>query len=587
MILNFRKYSLTMTNKLPEQFSSKRSVSSGFLFLFIAKLMLFLPVVYGDPSTNFPLGINTESVKPWAPQIFFVDTFKRSLPWISNNFPYDYTWNSGVPIPMDSEGYPLEIPYTPPGGGPDQIVSTVIFDGLQGKYPSGNYTLIFEGTGIVQLFGASGFQQFTNAGTYTVNVDSYSNPYLFLQIAQSQVSDHVRNIRLILPGYENVYETEPLYPPTMDLLRPFSTIRFMQTQVTNGGEYPCDNSVSATSEDCVKAWENRTTTTNQTQAGSRGVALEYLIDIANTTDNDIWLCIPHGASDDYVRQFAGLVRDRLEPGLKAYIELSNELWNYSGPYPQSLWARNSGLVLGLDTDPETARKKFVAKRVAEVLKIFEDEFINQTHRLVKVMPGFSGIPSSNQDLLGYLNDETLNPHGIEVDALAVAAYIGYPVAGETLHQGLENTITVDQILDLAEDEISIDRPSILYPGEMIFSVKTLVSQIRQITDNHGITLIAYEGGQHLVELNGWGNNIDFGNKLVDANRHNRFYDIITDLLNVWYQEAGQEGSFMHYTFLYKATPEWGSWGALEYTEQPLSEAHKYRALTDYIQNHQP
>ena len=58
-----------------------------------------------------------------------------------------------------------------------------------------------------------------------------------------------------------------------------------------------------------------------------GVPIEVMIDLANTLHVDPWFCMPHQASDDYVRQFATLVHARLDPALHPHIEYSNEVWN--------------------------------------------------------------------------------------------------------------------------------------------------------------------------------------------------------------------------------------------------------------------
>ncbi len=66
-----------------------------------------------------------------------------------------------------------------------------------------------------------------------------------------------------------------------------------------------------------------------TQSADRGIAIEYAIDLANTLKTDAWFCMPHKASDEYIREFAKMVKERLDPSLKSYVEYSNEIWNWS------------------------------------------------------------------------------------------------------------------------------------------------------------------------------------------------------------------------------------------------------------------
>lgn len=62
------------------------------------------------------------------------------------------------------------------------------------------------------------------------------------------------------------------------------------------------------------------------------VPWEYCIDLANTLNRDVWLCISPRASADYVAQLAALVASRLNPGLNVWIEVGNEIWNYDQPW---------------------------------------------------------------------------------------------------------------------------------------------------------------------------------------------------------------------------------------------------------------
>ncbi|MEK6677053.1 MAG: PKD domain-containing protein [Planctomycetota bacterium] len=85
------------------------------------------------------MGINVAKVYGWGSQIPFVDAFKQSRPWISANADGTSS-NTGVVVPVDALGYPLEIPYSN-GIDPPQIVRTTMLDVDSGTYPAGTYTL--------------------------------------------------------------------------------------------------------------------------------------------------------------------------------------------------------------------------------------------------------------------------------------------------------------------------------------------------------------------------------------------------------------------------------------------------------------
>ena len=117
------------------------------------------------------------------------------------------------------------------------------------------------------------------------------------------------------PGTEATYLTQPFNPQYLSKMAPFSVIRFMDWGATNGSP--------------VVEWADRAHVSDLTY--QQGVPIEVMIDLANTLHVDPWFCIPHKASDDYVKQFATLLHSRLDPGLHPHIEYSNEVWNMVFP----------------------------------------------------------------------------------------------------------------------------------------------------------------------------------------------------------------------------------------------------------------
>lgn len=76
---------------------------------------------------------------------------------------------------------------------------------------------------------------------------------------------------------------------------------------------------------------------------------EYLIDLANRLDADIWPCISPRVTDDYLEQCAALYASELNPGLKVWPEPGNEPWNFDSP-----WLENANWIAYLN------HTKFVA-----------------------------------------------------------------------------------------------------------------------------------------------------------------------------------------------------------------------------------
>ena len=57
---------------------------------------------------------------------------------------------------------------------------------------------------------------------------------------------------------------------------------------------------------------------HQTQSRDEGVSLEYMVELSNVLEADMWYCIPHAADDDYVRKAAELIKEKLHPDRKLY-----------------------------------------------------------------------------------------------------------------------------------------------------------------------------------------------------------------------------------------------------------------------------
>jgi hypothetical protein len=77
------------------------------------------------------------------------------------------------------------------------------------------------------------------------------------------------------------------------------------------------------------------------QLFSGGAALEIMIQLANLTKTDPWFCMPHRATPEYMAEFAKHVKTKLDPGLKVYVEYSNEVWNWG--FQQAGWMLQSKL----------------------------------------------------------------------------------------------------------------------------------------------------------------------------------------------------------------------------------------------------
>lgn len=494
---------------------------------------------------NRPIGTNLSGIVDWSTEYVFVDVFNQSRNWISHEYGWNAPWSSGVEIPLGPNGYPLEIPYTNGIDPPQAIRNLMYFGNLNGRYPGGMYRLIAEGSGQIRLRGAA-------QGTFSSPVDTLvsvdpTQGGVILEIDTSLVSDPIRDIHFVMPGFHQRFEREPFHPEFFHFLEDFQCIRFMDWMKTNNSP--------------VVTWADRNTIDNYTQTLDRGIAYEHLIDVCNRMQKDAWICIPHQADDDFVAHFAQLLRDSLDPQLKIYVEYSNEVWN--SIFAQNQYAADTALALGYSGMPWERAWKYTAKRSADIFVIFEQEFADDS-RFVKVVPGWAGNSWTTNYIMDRFEETTYNPTGVKADAVAIAPYFAGRVANNIGDNGLINSISISAILDSME--LSLEE------------AYGFMDDNKAVADNHGVALIAYEGGQHLVATWPHIEDTTLTRKLIEANHHPRMENLYCQYFDHWYDSTGG-GVFAHFSS-HALNSKYGSWGVKQFMEDTLSP--KYVALKNCV-----
>jgi hypothetical protein len=497
-------------------------------------LLVFSPIAFGAaPNENSSLGINLAGVTYWSSEIVFVDLFRHSQ-----------TFKSQAPGKGYTQGGPLDL--TPDGWvrslrNDGQFADLIVLSQPKLGYPVGVYTCLYEGQGKVEFaYGTKVVSE--QPGRILVDVRQDQN-LLTLRITQTDPADPVRNIRMVLPGFESMYQNQPFHPDFLKRWEKFKVLRFMDMQRTNNSEQV--------------NWSDRPTLQMQTQGSESGVALKYLIQLANTLDADPWFCLPHQATDDYVRRFAETVKDRLKPNLKIYVEYSNECWN--GIFGQARYCRDKGKALGLSDNDFQAQLRYYSRRSVEIFAIWERVF-GGTGRLVRVLAAQSANPWTSEQVMDF---ENACQHA---DVLAIAPYFGNAL-GDPKAQNEVARMTVQQVLDKCAEYIRENN-------------KTIAAQSRA-AQKRGLRLVAYEAGQHLVGYGGAENNKPLEDLFQAANRHPRMKELYRDYLAGWKTNGGTLAVIFSSTGTYS---KWGSWGLLEYHGQPVNEAPKYQAVIEFREN---
>jgi hypothetical protein len=508
-------------------------------FSLLVLIALFVPVALTQArekahrsNKNSAFGINLGGATYWSTEIVFVDLFKHSQTWKSQARGERY--GQGGPLAMTKDGWVRSL------ADNGQFADSIILSSINGRYLGGVYTCLYDGQGEIKFtYGTSVVDK--KPGRIKVQVKPKQN-VLTLAITKTDPKDPIRNIRFILPDFEDTYSKQPFHPDFLRRWEKFKVIRFMDFQRTN-------NSRQANFSD-------RPTPAIQTQGGPNGVALEYMIQLANTLSAEPWFCMPHLATDDYIREFAKMVRQQLKSGLKVYVEYSNECWN--SMFAQARYCKQKGKELGLSDNDYQAQLRFYSKRSVQIFKIWEEVFGGEK-RLVRVLAAQSANPWTSVQVMDF---EDAYKHA---DVLGIAPYFGHAL-GNPRNQDKTAKMTVDQVLDACEGYIKKNNETIAKQAE----------QAKQ----RGLRLIAYEGGQHLVGHGGAENNKTMEQLFHAANRHPRMKQLYLNYLQGWKDSGGKMMAIFSSTGRFS---KWGSWGVMEYHGQPVNTAPKYQAVIQFLE----
>lgn len=343
-------------------------------------------------------------------------------------------------------------------------------------------------------------------------------------------------------------------PAWLTELQPYSVLRFMDWGNTNwAGIVSWADRMLPTSPDNVEQYSD-----GESAPPNPGMAYEWMIDLCNRTSKDIWICVPHMADEEYWLALANLLQSKLNSARKIYLEYSNETWN--GQFDQNGWTMDQGIAMNLPPNdgsdpvgqPYYQGQAFVVAQSLRLFSYFESVFgpAAMGNRVIRVVGVGGNYSLTATALANIFTSPTYNQDNTAIDMLANAPYIGSSLDGSS------PTITEDFNAEVEE---------------MFGGGGDNFTQLKQIAETYNIASVgAYEGGQHLyTNARVWTTNPD----IYDEYRH------LLSRLN----EAGCK-LFMHYTHTgrWSTDPEGSTWGALDHTGQSTADAHKYRAIIDFL-----
>ncbi len=506
-----------------------------------------------------PLGINTNEVFEQDASIPFVDLFRVATPFHENIRcrAKDQPCLTSAAVEYDKQGWPKKLK-----GGKAGVffLRNVPIAAL----PQGDYTVLYDGEGRIEYLQNVEVVS-REKGEDTIRFTARSDNFMTaaLQITESNDTNPLKNIRIIMPGgvcqnapfqqvsngstctdssyldFKTHYASIIFNPDYLNFMKDFSVLRFMP--------------MSGITRNPAERWEQRPMMDKATWGGiygSRGAPLEIQIELANRLKADPWFNVPHAADDEYMHNFASYVHQHLSPELRPHIEYTNEAWNSNFVHNEHM--QKMGIAQKLDQDALIAGYKYYSKRSVEFFNIWETVYGGH-ERLVRIIGGWDTRPDISGILLAY------NKTYESVDALAIAPYVGGNL------RGFRAAKTVDDIFDLLTDEKSY--------RSLPHVIKEIKKQV-ELADSFGVRLIAYEGGQGLVDWAAKDYTQHPNPLFFAANRDPRMGDLYVDM----YQQWRALGADLFVAFSAPRSCNWsGCWGLKEHIRQDKQDAPKLKA----------
>lgn len=559
------------------------------------------------------LGINITGLNYWSSQWTVLDVMKQASNgsgalWATSNA-QTWAFNTGHQsrLDLDPQGWPRSLP---DANDPDfHYVTTIIFHDNP-HYATGKYVVLYEGEGELLYNGPTLLSSSPGRDVVQLN----ANSVFHLQIRKTDPNNngnYLRNIRIIMPGgscssaptdyaaspadcddqttyrsFEHSYQQRIFHPLFLSDMAPFRTLRFMQFLST------IDNPTAH--------WGQRPQLTDASWGLSGGSPLELALQMANQLYAEPWLNIPVRVDNNYLRQYARLVKAQLDPDINFYLEFGNEVWNNAWPYiMDGDYLQEQGRRQWPDTQAQNIeyRLNYYALRAAQSCAIFKQEFAGQADRIKCVMGGQTGVPWISEQMLTcpMVQQSGGQACATEMDVLAVGSYFagymaderylnilkGWSDEGERGLNKLFAEMHQGQLYNLTYNPNEPDWWQAPADGALGSAARDIEASL-MLANQYGLMLAAYEGGQHLSYAGYIADGREQINQqlFLPANRDPRMAQLYTQHLDNW--RASGAGLFI----LFESIGRWDNWGAFplkEYQLQDKAQAVKFAAATTYAE----
>ncbi|UWR16616.1 hypothetical protein [Sulfitobacter sp. M368] len=538
-------------------------------------------LVAGDVTLGGAGAIGLAAVTDWSSQQPFLDVMKTARPWFGHlpkrwgGMDHAVLRDEGY---LDAQGWPIRMP-----AEVSSIGTVALTDMPEGATSlAGRYVLRFEGDAVIEVAGRASNIRY---GTGEVRFDYTPGPgSVDIRVQRIGTAAPLGEITLVREDRAAMLDQGAMFNPDWTArLTSFEVLRFMDWMETNNSD--------------LSAWQDRPVPGNATYMG--GVPIEVMIRLGNELGKDIWINVPHQATDDFVQRFAAMTRDQLKDERKVYVEFSNEVWNWQ--FDQARWADEQARDRWGE---DNAWMQYYGLRAAEVARIWSAAFAaeakNQLVNVISSQTGWLGLEDAA------LNAPLAQAEGVAApktafDAYAVTGYFGGVLGledredmvkgwladslakarADAASDGLTGQAATEYIAahryDLASTLAARELHDGAVSGNPEDTLADLIGRVwpyhAKIAKDHGLDLIMYEGGSHIVGLGPQVEDAELTAFFHHFNYTQEMGDLYRTLLAGWQSVGGK--LFNAYSDVYSPT-KWGSWGGLRHLDD---QNPRWTALT--------
>ena len=436
--------------------------------------------------------------------------------------------------------------------------------------PPGQYILEWQGEG--SLFT---WQNFTQIAPNKILIDFQAN-YVDAQgnPTQDGISvnitatdpnnngNYLHDIKLYRAEDADLIAAGEHFNPTwFDRIDDFRLLRTHDWQETN-----CPSNVN---------WTRNVVTDDQITWGGdgRGMPYKLLVEIANQTRSDLWINIPHTASDSFMAAAAAYVHKHLDPDLKLQVEFSNEY--FTTIFDQYAYFVNGGAqAFG---NASFAAGQFYGTRAAAMADIFAGEFGANSAQMRPVLTVSHQMFATGEAAQVLKAPAAVAQGGTapvthDFDVLATDGYLSWYAPDPTM-----GALIYDWMTD-ADGGFGRARDFLL--NQLYTDLLPAWKKGRALADKYGLDFTVYEGGTLL--LNGDGIDpilTDFAIRFTQSVELRAVYDAevaawatVGTSPFTWYDDVGRPGPWGDY----------GHWNGIDFLPEPRTGA-----ITDALTNLPP